>query len=50
MKKTQKKKLKPDDPKQSARFIGLAKRNKADNDEELFEKACSKNYKEEKKF
>lgn len=37
-----KKKLKSDDPEQSARFIETAERIKADNDKELFEKACRK--------
>ncbi len=37
-----KKKLKSDDPEQSARFIETAARVKADNDKELFEKAVRK--------
>ena len=37
-----KKKLKPDDPEQSARFIETAERIKADNDKELFEQALKK--------
>ncbi len=37
-----KKQLKSDDPEQSARFIELAERTKADDDKELFEQACKK--------
>lgn len=37
-----KKKPEPDDQEQSARFIELAERTKADNDKELFEQACKK--------
>jgi hypothetical protein len=37
-----KKKPKPDDPEQSARFLETAKRIKADNDKELFENAVRK--------
>jgi hypothetical protein len=35
-----KKKIEPDDPEQSARFIEMAKKIKADDDKELFEEAC----------
>ena len=37
-----KKKVEPDDPAQSARFMELAERTKADNDKQLFEQACKK--------
>ena len=36
------KKIQPDDPEQSARFIETAKRVKAENDKELFERAAKK--------
>jgi hypothetical protein len=40
MGRKKKKHYEPDNPEQSARFIELAERTKADNDKELFEKAC----------
>lgn len=37
-----KKELKSDNPEQSVRFVETAERIKANNDKELFEKACEK--------
>ena len=38
----QEKKSKPDNKKQSARFVETAERIKSDNDKEKFEQACKK--------
>ncbi len=44
-----KKKYKPDDKEQSARFVETAKRNRADNAEERFEETFLKILKPKKK-